>query len=79
VAATRAKERLILAGKQPRQKKDGACYQLPESWQKWFEEALGITEEDKKKGAWEDSANDLKSASSRMSARTVKRWRLLPS
>jgi ATP-dependent exoDNAse (exonuclease V) beta subunit len=60
VAATRAKERLILAGKQPRQKKDGACYQLPESWQKWFEEALGITEEDKKKGAWEDSANDFK-------------------
>src|SRR5262249_6326206 len=40
VAATRAKERLILAGRQP--KRPG---QLPESWQKWFEEALGLSEE----------------------------------
>ncbi len=44
VAATRAAERLILAGGQ-------ADRQRP-SWQRWFEDALGITEEDKQRGEW---------------------------
>jgi ATP-dependent helicase/nuclease subunit A len=57
VAATRAKERLILAGKQPKQRKDGELKKLADCWQKWFEEALGLTEEDKKKGTWEDPAH----------------------
>ena len=60
MAATRAKERLILAGRQPRQKKDGASYQLPESWQKWFEDALHLGEEHKQNGAWEDPVNHFK-------------------
>jgi ATP-dependent helicase/nuclease subunit A len=60
VAATRARERLILAGRQPRQKKDGGAYKLPESWQKWFEEALVITDEDKKNNIWEDSSKNWK-------------------
>src|SRR5205807_7543459 len=35
VAATRAKERLILAGKQPSLNKDGQPRTLQKSWQKW--------------------------------------------
>jgi ATP-dependent exoDNAse (exonuclease V) beta subunit len=59
VAATRAKERLILAGKQPKQVKNG-LQKLQDCWQKWFEEALGLTEGDKKKGAWEDAADGFR-------------------
>jgi ATP-dependent helicase/nuclease subunit A len=54
VAATRAKERLILAGKQPKKNNNGALAKLPVSWQKWFEEALGITEAHKQAALWED-------------------------
>ncbi len=57
VAATRPRERLILAGKQPKQLKNGGLQKLQDCWQKWFEEALGLTEEDKKMGAWEDAAD----------------------
>lgn len=60
VATTRAKERLILAGKQPRLKKDGEPRKLQTSWQKWFEDALGLTEEHKQKGMWHDPASDFK-------------------
>src|SRR5262249_19811926 len=49
VAATRAKERLILVGK------DGS---LPRTcWQRWFEAALGLTDEHKEAGRWKDSAS----------------------
>jgi ATP-dependent helicase/nuclease subunit A len=48
VAATRAKERLILAGRQPSRGR------LPVSWQKWFVEALGIREENLAKGVWQE-------------------------
>jgi ATP-dependent helicase/nuclease subunit A len=51
VAATRAKECLILAGWQP--KRQGP---LPESWQKWFEEALGLNEEHLSRKIWQDTA-----------------------
>ncbi|HEV3204495.1 MAG TPA: UvrD-helicase domain-containing protein [Gemmataceae bacterium] len=54
VAATRAKERLILAGKQPKKNNNGALAKVPVSWQRWFEEALGITEVHKQAGLWED-------------------------
>jgi hypothetical protein len=54
VAATRARERLILAGKEPRLKADGTPMKMQESWQRWFEEALGITREDRARGLWED-------------------------
>jgi ATP-dependent helicase/nuclease subunit A len=57
VAATRARERLILSGKQWAPKKDGTPRELPTSWQRWFEEALGINEEHKQKGSWPDAAN----------------------
>src|SRR5262249_44804716 len=50
VAATRAKERLILAGQQ-----FANPARMPESWQKWFEEALGLTEQHKKSGFWQDA------------------------
>jgi ATP-dependent exoDNAse (exonuclease V) beta subunit len=55
VAATRAKERLILAGKQPGLKRDGQPQKLQLSWQKWFEDALEIDEEHKQRGSWEDN------------------------
>lgn len=45
VAATRAKERLILAGMQGKNH---------ESWQSWFDEALGIEPRHKELGLWED-------------------------
>jgi ATP-dependent helicase/nuclease subunit A len=60
VAATRAKERLILAGKPPGQTSSGKPAKLQSSWQKWFEEALGLTEEHKGNGAWEDTAAGLR-------------------
>lgn len=50
VAATRAKERLILAGRQP--SRGGSA---PESWQKWFEDALGISEEHLAQNVWQDA------------------------
>jgi ATP-dependent helicase/nuclease subunit A len=56
VAATRARERLILSGKRFASQKDGNPQELRPSWQKWFEEALGILEEHKQKGSWRDSA-----------------------
>jgi len=59
VAATRAKERLILAGKPPRLKMDGTPRKRQTSWQKWFEEALGITEEEKKRGFWQEATGDF--------------------
>jgi ATP-dependent helicase/nuclease subunit A len=49
VAATRAKERLILAGRHP--KRPG------QSWQKWFEDALGITKEHLAQNFWQDPTN----------------------
>jgi ATP-dependent helicase/nuclease subunit A len=52
VAATRAKERLILAGK--------PLTKTRVSWQKWFEEALGLTDEHKRNGVWEDAAAGLR-------------------
>jgi len=58
VAATRARERLILSGKQWAPKKDGTPRELPISWQRWFENTLGIDEEHKRKGFWHDPAND---------------------
>ncbi len=57
VAATRARERLILSGKQWAPKKDGTPRELPTSWQRWFEEALIINEEHKRQGSWRDPAN----------------------
>jgi hypothetical protein len=54
VAATRAQERLILAARQPRVGKDGKPRKLPESWQKWFEDALRLSEDDLKQGFWQD-------------------------
>jgi ATP-dependent helicase/nuclease subunit A len=60
VAATRAKEYLILAGKPPAQTASGKLAKLQTSWQKWFEEALGLTEEHKRNGAWEDTAAGLR-------------------
>jgi ATP-dependent helicase/nuclease subunit A len=60
VAATRAKERLILAGKQFPPKKDGSPRKFQASWQKWFEDALGLTEEHKQKGMWHELAGDFK-------------------
>lgn len=62
VAATRAKERLILAGKQPRTLTKGGLAKLPPSWQKWFEEALRLTEDHKRTGRWEDPARGFKVA-----------------
>lgn len=53
VAATRARERLILAGRQPRTT-TGRVARIHESWQRWFEEALGISDDDKARGFWED-------------------------
>ncbi|HEV2948696.1 MAG TPA: UvrD-helicase domain-containing protein, partial [Gemmataceae bacterium] len=57
VAATRARERLILSGKQWAPKKDGSPKELPNSWQRWFEEALRIDEDHKQKGFWHDAAS----------------------
>ncbi|HLJ96003.1 MAG TPA: UvrD-helicase domain-containing protein [Gemmataceae bacterium] len=51
VAATRAKERLILAGRQP--SRPG---RQPPSWQQWFEDALGIREEHITRMVWQDPA-----------------------
>jgi ATP-dependent exoDNAse (exonuclease V) beta subunit len=51
VAATRAKERLILAGRQPQ--RPGS---LAESWQKWFEDALGLSEDHLSRTIWQDTA-----------------------
>jgi len=51
VAATRAKERLILAGRHP-----SHPGRRPQSWQKWFEEALGINAEHIANTVWEDAA-----------------------
>jgi ATP-dependent helicase/nuclease subunit A len=51
VAATRAQERIILAGRQP-----SRSGHQPQSWQKWFEEALGIRAEQLSKEVWTDSA-----------------------
>ncbi len=56
VAATRAKERLILAGKPPRLLASGGVAKMPVSWQKWFEEALGLTDAHKQRQLWEDPA-----------------------
>jgi ATP-dependent helicase/nuclease subunit A len=60
VAATRVKERLILAGRQPKLAKSGEPVKLQACWQKWFEEALDLTQEDKKKGIWEDAAHGFR-------------------
>ncbi len=60
VAGTRAQERLILAGKPPRRLQDGGVGARPPSWQTWFEDALGITEEHKRRGVWEDATADLR-------------------
>lgn len=60
VAATRAKEHLILAGKQPSKNKDGTPRRQRESWQKWFEDALRLTEADQQRGFWEDPAGGLR-------------------
>lgn len=56
VAATRARERLILAGRQPRLSPSGKPARMHECWQRWFEEALGISDEDKTRGEWRDDA-----------------------
>jgi ATP-dependent helicase/nuclease subunit A len=56
VAATRAQERLILVGKQFAPLKDGRPAHVPESWQKWFEDALGLTDAHKRQGFWENAA-----------------------
>jgi ATP-dependent helicase/nuclease subunit A len=62
VAATRAKERLILAGREkgtvPLRREGQSPFpgRLRQSWQKWFEEALGITEEHQAKNVWQDPA-----------------------
>lgn len=53
VAATRAKERVILAGRQTKRK-------VSPSWQEWLEAALGITDEHKEAGLWEDAASGLR-------------------
>src|SRR5262249_32658864 len=58
VAATRAKQRLILAGKPPAQRASAQAT-VRESWQKWLEEALGLTDEHKRNGLWEDAAAGL--------------------
>lgn len=50
VAATRAQERLILAGVQ------GKNF---ESWQSWFDEALGITARHKELGGWEEAGQRI--------------------
>jgi ATP-dependent exoDNAse (exonuclease V) beta subunit len=55
VAATRAKERLILAGKEPRRKKDGSLFRNGQSWQRWLEEALDIQDEHRAAGLWGDA------------------------
>jgi ATP-dependent exoDNAse (exonuclease V) beta subunit len=47
VAATRAKERLILAGR--------PSNRPGQSWQKWFGDALGITEEHLAQNVWQDT------------------------
>ncbi len=60
VAATRAKERLILAGKPPRLLSKGGTAKLPVSWQKWFEEALQLTEAHKQRQVWEDPAHGFR-------------------
>ncbi len=60
VAATRAKERLILAGKPPRLLSKGGTAKLPVSWQKWFEEALQLTEAHKQRQLWEDPAHGFR-------------------
>ncbi len=51
VAATRAAERLILASGQPNSQRP--------SWQRWFEDALGITDIDKKNGQWRSADGRL--------------------
>jgi ATP-dependent helicase/nuclease subunit A len=52
VAATRAKECLILAGK--------PSARARVSWQKWYADALGLTGEHKQRGVWEDAAAGLR-------------------
>jgi ATP-dependent helicase/nuclease subunit A len=54
VAATRARECLIVAGRQPRISASGKPIRMHECWQRWFEEALGITDDDKARGEWQD-------------------------
>jgi hypothetical protein len=51
---------LILAGKPPRLLKDGRSGKLLESWQKWFEAALELTETHKQQGSWQDTAGRLR-------------------
>ncbi|GIW78887.1 MAG: hypothetical protein KatS3mg105_0694 [Gemmatales bacterium] len=58
VAATRAKQVLILAGKQNFQQ-DGSRIQPKTSWQLWFENALGITDEHFHTGRWKDEKTGL--------------------
>ena len=62
VAATRAKERLILAGKPPRLLASGGVAKMPVSWQKWFEEALGLTDAHKQRQLWDDPARGFRVA-----------------
>ncbi|MBM4071774.1 MAG: hypothetical protein FJ271_23035 [Planctomycetes bacterium] len=50
VAATRAQERLILAGVQGRNF---------ESWQTWFDEALGIEPRHKEQGLWQEAGQHI--------------------
>ena len=54
VAATRAQERLILAGRPPKTSKP------PQSWQTWFEQALGLAEADRSAGQWQDGEHTVK-------------------
>lgn len=60
VAATRARAHLILAGKQPRVAPSGKPVRLHDCWQRWLEDALGIRDEDKTRGFWEDPARGLR-------------------
>jgi ATP-dependent helicase/nuclease subunit A len=59
VAATRAEERLLLTGKPPRRTKTGWA-KTPISWQRWFEEALDLTEAHRAAGVWEEAAGGLR-------------------
>jgi ATP-dependent helicase/nuclease subunit A len=53
VAGTRAKEQLLLAGRWFKPNKNGERRKM-QCWQWWFEDALGIGDEHKTAGLWED-------------------------
>lgn len=76
VAATRAKERLLFVGKTP---SPGPRASVPaESWQAWFEDALGIREAHRSAGRWDDGTEGAHVTIVTQSSAEPVRWHATP-